>query len=114
LAYCCLFFFRAEDGIRARNVTGVQTCALPILLRSIIASSPDKDAIWKELSPAARGKHHTDKEVEKTDITHTPEQFWELVSDLREIGRASCRERVCIAEAAGGVTAQSDRQREQC
>src|SRR5699024_12298385 len=22
--------FRAEDGIRARNVTGVQTCALPI------------------------------------------------------------------------------------
>src|SRR5207248_3514407 len=24
------FFFRAEDGIRARTVTGVQTCALPI------------------------------------------------------------------------------------
>src|SRR5699024_3732575 len=24
-------FFRADDGIRARNVTGVQTCALPIL-----------------------------------------------------------------------------------
>src|SRR5437868_11967732 len=27
---CCLFFFQAEDGIRDRNVTGVQTCALPI------------------------------------------------------------------------------------
>src|SRR5277367_5734309 len=27
----CLFFFQAEDGIRARDVTGVQTCALPIL-----------------------------------------------------------------------------------
>src|SRR5699024_1308859 len=53
------------------------------MLRSIIASSPAKDAIWNELSPAARGKLHTDKEVEKTDITHTPEQFWELVSDLR-------------------------------
>src|SRR5207249_7980121 len=26
-----LFFFQAEDGIRDRNVTGVQTCALPIL-----------------------------------------------------------------------------------
>src|SRR5699024_11993862 len=26
------FFFQAEDGIRDRNVTGVQTCALPILL----------------------------------------------------------------------------------
>src|SRR5699024_11868064 len=24
------FFFQAEDGIRVRNVTGVQTCALPI------------------------------------------------------------------------------------
>src|SRR6266705_773916 len=25
-----LFFFQAEDGIRDRTVTGVQTCALPI------------------------------------------------------------------------------------
>src|SRR5699024_11629502 len=32
LALCSLyfFFFQAEDGIRDRNVTGVQTCALPI------------------------------------------------------------------------------------
>src|SRR5699024_11991650 len=31
------FFFQAEDGIRGRNVTGVQTCALPILLlRSVV------------------------------------------------------------------------------
>src|SRR5699024_11387994 len=28
--YSCFFFFQAEDGIRDRNVTGVQTCALPI------------------------------------------------------------------------------------
>src|SRR5207249_1690063 len=28
-----LFFFQAEDGIRHRNVTGVQTCALPISCR---------------------------------------------------------------------------------
>ena len=27
------FFFQAEDGIRDRLVTGVQTCALPILVR---------------------------------------------------------------------------------
>src|SRR5699024_12012749 len=26
------FFLQAEDGIRYRNVTGVQTCALPILV----------------------------------------------------------------------------------
>src|SRR5205823_7899888 len=26
----CIFFFQAEDGIRDKLVTGVQTCALPI------------------------------------------------------------------------------------
>src|SRR5699024_5597078 len=30
LLYYHVFFFQAEDGIRDRNVTGVQTCALPI------------------------------------------------------------------------------------
>src|SRR6266498_4623494 len=29
-SYLCLFFFQAEDGIRDADVTGVQTCALPI------------------------------------------------------------------------------------
>src|SRR5207248_8773903 len=28
------FFFQAEDGIRDRTVTGVQTCALPISIRA--------------------------------------------------------------------------------
>src|SRR6266513_4119382 len=28
--FSSFFFFQAEDGIRDRNVTGVQTCALPI------------------------------------------------------------------------------------
>src|SRR3989442_5980374 len=27
---CIFFFFQAEDGIRDADVTGVQTCALPI------------------------------------------------------------------------------------
>src|SRR5690349_23340546 len=31
-----LFFFQAEDGIRDLYVTGVQTCALPILTTSYI------------------------------------------------------------------------------
>src|SRR3712207_8932435 len=31
--YRCFFFFQAEDGIRDIGVTGVQTCALPILRR---------------------------------------------------------------------------------
>src|SRR5699024_11955789 len=41
LYYVFCFFFQAEDGIRDRNVTGVQTCALPIyfyLLRVFYAA----------------------------------------------------------------------------
>ena len=30
------FFFQAEDGIRAIVVTGVQTCALPICLKTFL------------------------------------------------------------------------------
>src|SRR5215813_9241669 len=32
-----VFFFQAEDGIRDADVTGVQTCALPIYLRAVVA-----------------------------------------------------------------------------
>src|SRR5207249_8768441 len=35
-----IFFFQAEDGIRDRNVTGVQTCALPISDNHLI-TGPD-------------------------------------------------------------------------
>src|SRR5699024_11553219 len=35
-------FIQAEDGIRDRNVTGVQTCALPILSKQ---NAPDVKAI---------------------------------------------------------------------
>jgi len=31
--FIVVFFFQAEDGIRDKLVTGVQTCALPILLQ---------------------------------------------------------------------------------
>src|SRR5207249_6688381 len=48
------FFFQAEDGIRDRNVTGVQTCALPISKASSPAlrarSQPGRD-----LRPAMDG-----------------------------------------------------------
>src|SRR2546430_12935442 len=33
------FFFQAEDGIRDLTVTGVQTCALPISVRSLYATT---------------------------------------------------------------------------
>ena len=34
-----MFFFEAEDGIRYRYVTGVQTCALPIFMSLIVFGS---------------------------------------------------------------------------
>src|SRR2546422_6525451 len=36
----CFFFFQAEDGIRDVAVTGVQTCALPILLHVLTYLNP--------------------------------------------------------------------------
>src|SRR5438874_5473633 len=38
-----LFFFQAEDGIRDLYVTGVQTCALPILREMSSRSSTSRD-----------------------------------------------------------------------
>src|SRR6266496_6155987 len=36
MVYHFVFFFQAEDGIRDLYVTGVQTCALPILLTDAV------------------------------------------------------------------------------
>src|SRR5699024_12047659 len=45
MSFFLVFFFQAEDGIRDRNVTGVQTCALPILnVSSILALAVPNDA----------------------------------------------------------------------
>src|SRR5437588_9710336 len=35
----CVFFFKAEDGIRDHCVTGVQTCALPIFVSKNITGN---------------------------------------------------------------------------
>src|SRR5690625_7345800 len=44
------FFFQAEDGIRAGHVTGVQTCALPILLsiRHFSSKPNEKRPCWND------------------------------------------------------------------
>src|SRR5689334_25370658 len=45
------FFFQAEDGIRDGTVTGVQTCALPILavkLSPVLPDIPAMAAVAKE------------------------------------------------------------------
>src|SRR5699024_11331560 len=57
-----VFFLQAEDGIRDRNVTGVQTCALPICLHEVAdpaglpaaADPADVDALAQDLAVAAR------------------------------------------------------------
>src|SRR5205823_8858030 len=44
----CVFFFQAEDGIRDKLVTGVQTCALPICAPPSV-SSPRRP-LWRPWS----------------------------------------------------------------
>src|SRR5688500_20260371 len=73
------FFFQAEDGIRGYKVTGVQTCALPILGgggQQAVGGKPD---IGFALIAKFRW-HGVQREQGALD----------------EIGRASCREGVYI------------------
>src|SRR6266704_3592089 len=50
------FFFQAEDGIRARNVTGVQTCALPVLphMGWNTVTAPPGSALFAGIAPGTR------------------------------------------------------------
>src|SRR2546426_3714632 len=47
------FFFQAEDGIRDYKVTGVQTCALPILSLRLVPDQKLK-AVERQLTAAVR------------------------------------------------------------
>src|SRR5438067_11808242 len=50
------FFFQAEDGIRDRNVTGVQTCALPISYTWRLPTRNGKQSfpsLWLSAPPSA-------------------------------------------------------------
>src|SRR5699024_3043750 len=49
------FLFQAEDGIRDRNVTGVQTCALPIFLCLAVGNGSEK-SVNNPTAPTARHK----------------------------------------------------------
>src|SRR5439155_19161446 len=76
------FFFQAEDGIRDGHVTGVQTCALPIYLRTICSS-------YGRRTPPSAGLIEA-VQTEMRDLAS--------VADKLEIGRASlgkeCRSRL--------------------
>src|SRR2546425_13191150 len=53
------FFFQAEDGIRDKLVTGVQTCALPILVRipGLKSGQPGRFDEHSRPSPALGRRH---------------------------------------------------------
>src|SRR5205823_11223249 len=99
-------FFQAEDGIRDKLVTGVQTCALPISHRARwpqveTAVSAPLDALAADVAvdPSAIEKNlaelwRTSKEVADDALTRAA--LWNVVA---QIGRASCREG---AQTAGG------------
>src|SRR5699024_11633206 len=80
------FFSQAEDGIRGRNVTGVQTCALPILFAAAGQKVPEVKFIF-ELNP----DHVLVKRAADTEDEAKFSEWVELLLD--QIGRASCRER---------------------
>src|SRR6266446_7583175 len=65
-----VFFFQAEDGIRAYKVTGVQTCALPIYE----FRQPDRRRVqYVTLSRKDFETAATDAEVEKFYHEHIKE-----------------------------------------
>src|SRR5207249_2554016 len=71
------FFFQAEDGIRDRNVTGVQTCALPISIReatpytSICPMAPTTPSADGNAATASGGETMYDRVV-TINNTHWP------------------------------------------
>src|SRR5699024_12561625 len=84
------FFFQAEDGIRDRNVTGVQTCALPILTCSTTMTK----ATGEPHDEFRTHREHRKFEILRTDARGRRRK----IGRGEEIGRASCRERVKIVE----------------
>src|SRR5205823_10145986 len=100
------FFFQAEDGIRDKLVTGVQTCALPILLNSravrgakssknielMVESGGNSQAIVGSHLLVAAGR------VPNTDSLKLSAAG--IATDKREIGRAAGRGGVEKAGAA--------------
>src|SRR5207248_4916172 len=79
-----IFFFQAEDGIRDRTVTGVQTCALPIYF----AGTPEHVSEFENwLGEGAAGEmNYMARGAEKRA---NPQK----ILPEAQIGRASCRER---------------------
>src|SRR5690606_40687229 len=108
----CLFFFQAEDGIRAFHVTGVQTCALPIFPSKIgyvlgISNKDLEKIIYYETYVVVNPGKTNHK---KMDFI-TEEEYNEILDGMTEeeqIGRASCRTRMKIGRDEGEVRSKCD------
>src|SRR5207248_7918049 len=103
---------QAEDGIRDRTVTGVQTCALPILPVASTGRRSRTALKGPATYPTSRrsSTQNRDKLVWKISGFHSGVHWCRgvasarrLLDDPSEIGRASCRERVEMSVVAGGV-----------
>src|SRR5699024_11948181 len=101
--------FQAEDGIRDRNVTGVQTCALPILGDADLLESPGKRIAYRRI---AVGKVEIGQselivgQVPDKKVAFLIGVVGAVACQIRraaflKIGRASCREGVEVAEVDG-------------
>src|SRR5207249_9680354 len=97
------FFFQAEDGIRDRNVTGVQTCALPISAVSIAGAGPVcATAFCSGIGDAGLDGTGTGTGLRAGADSNLAGEAGAGLG-IAKIGRASCRERVEIAVGGGGV-----------
>src|SRR5215813_2438434 len=67
--FCFVFFFQAEDGIRDADVTGVQTCALPILTFGQTFILKHFRRLQDGVNPEAEITRFL---TERTTFTHTP------------------------------------------
>src|SRR5699024_11981580 len=103
--------FQAEDGIRDRNVTGVQTCALPIYppVEVILLSRNDPDTGLRVMNsiqhyalPITRAVFMQGRSPHPYIPAFDIELFLSANAD-DEIGRASCRERVLSWDGEGDI-----------
>src|SRR5690554_7019218 len=90
--FCFFFFFQAEDGIRDADVTGVQTCALPIWPVGYFSDARARSRKSSRSCPQNDSSLYTYHGAPKTCRSMAACVY--LSTSLREIGRASCRERV--------------------
>src|SRR5207302_8068027 len=103
------FFFQAEDGIRDFHVTGVQTCALPILEAGLNRESREVETKIQYVRDAIRpARTRNAAELMAPTLAKVTADLDLLCATLNssrasEIGRASCRERGSnVGEAGAG------------